>query len=410
MMNRSKPNTPNTRPWRPIRARVVLAALLVTASVFAGAGGASAQGQEDDGKALDQKAAAAEDVKIIAKTFGWDPNETAAHMEGQLVFGELINQASIELREVYGGAVYGEKPGEPAQIMVKGEAPQVLRLWAEKSGLKIELVEGMKYSEEELVKRSDALVDLLGESHDEVTSAVLPSGEIQVAVSGKLDPRVKIPEELLDGVSIVAGPEDLANPEADIIGGVQVYGASGQCTSGFSVRSNSTGTEGVSTAGHCFGINRFSAPGTDPTLFHQGEHKGTWGDVEWKTAPGHNVLDDFQASPTSYRDVSTVWPAGGYAVNMVTCVHSRMQSTRTCDQIYSTNTSVKYSGEPRMSNMVATDNDNTVPGDSGTNWSYSTIADGIHSGDKWIWFGTRNVFSKAGNMPNALGVSVMTSP
>lgn len=404
-----RPPTPESRRGR--RPGLVLIAALMVFGLLAGTGGASAQDRKDDGRGIDGRTAAAEDVQIIAKTFDWDPELTLVHMEQQLQFGRLINTASIEMSEVYGGAAYAEKPGAVSQIMVKGKAPRGLRRLVEESGLQIEIVDGMKYSERELVARADAIVDILAEAHEEVTSAVLPTGEIQIAVSGKLDPRVEIPKKLLDGVAIVEGPKDLANPEADIVGGVLVYATGGgSCTSGFSVRHNTTGVEGVATAAHCTGINRFSAPGPDPVLFHQAQHAGTFGDMEWKTAPDHNVIDDYWASPTSYRDVSTVWPAGGYAVNMVTCVHSRVQGTRSCDQIYSTNTSVKYSGFARMRNLIATDNDNTVPGDSGGPWSYGSIADGIHSGDKWIWFGTRNVFSRADNLPAALGVSVMTTP
>ena len=98
-----------------------------------------------------------------------------------------------------------------------------------------------------------------------------------------------------------------------------------------------------------------------------------------------------------------VWPSNGYAENMITCVFSRMQGTRSCDQIYSTSVSSNGAG-----NLIATDDDSTVGGDSGGPWSFNTIADGIHKGDKWIWFGTRNVFSRAGNLPAALGVEVMT--
>jgi hypothetical protein len=54
------------------------------------------------------------------------------------------------------------------------------------------------------------------------------------------------------------------------------------------------------------------------------------------------------------------------------------------------------------------DEDNTVGGDSGGPWSYSTEAAGIHKGDKWIWFGTRNTFTKASRLDEALGVRIRT--
>ena len=85
-----------------------------------------------------------------------------------------------------------------------------------------------------------------------------------------------------------------------------------------------------------------------------------------------------------------------------------MNGTRTCDQIYSTFV-VSFSGGTMIASLIATDNDNTSPGDSGGPWSFGTIADGGHRGDQWIWFGWRNIFSRAALFPAALGVEVMTS-
>ncbi|MEL6893992.1 MAG: hypothetical protein AAFP84_20550, partial [Actinomycetota bacterium] len=257
-------------------------------------------------------------------------------------------------------------------------------------------------------ERVAQLTKILGEQHREISTAVLPTGEIQIAVAGELKIDDELPEGLVEGVKIVEGPERLTNDEA-LEGGVQVYATGGgQCTSGFSVRSIFTGTEGISTAAHCFGINRFSQAGPDPVLVHAGEHNGAFGDMEWKTS-AEDAVDNYWAGPGDYRDVGSVWGAGSFATNMVTCVHSRMQAQRSCDQIYSTSVSSTVNGIT-ASNLVATDNDNTVGGDSGGPWSYGSIADGIHKGDKWIWFGTRNVFSKADLLPAALGVAVMTTP
>jgi hypothetical protein len=383
-----------------------VAALL--ASPFAGS--VSADAEREDGKVLGTEAAAAVDTKIIAQTFDWELDATAQHMKAQETFGLLLNKVAGEYAEIFAGASFAEEPGAVSQVMVKGEAPRGLRAAFAKSGLEVEIVEGMKYSEAELVERTDKLVSILGETHDQVSSAVLPSGEIQIAVAGALNPKADLPADLLDGVEIVEGPERISSDEADILGGVLVYATGGgTCTSGFSVRHNTTGQEGVATAAHCFGINRFSAPGADPVLSHRGEHNSTWGDVEWKSAAGHNIIDNYMARPGEERDVSMVWPAGSFANNMVTCVHSRVQGTRSCDRVYSTNVSVTVNGRT-AGNLVAMDNDNTVGGDSGGPWSFGTIADGIHKGDAWISFGTRNVFTKAGNLPNALGVSVMTTP
>jgi streptogrisin C len=360
-------------------------------------------------KGEDVAAANGRDVELVAKEFGWDLGATARHLEAQRAFGSLIGTIAQKLPDRYAGAEFAPEPGASSRIMVKGKAPDELRSLVAGSGLPVELLEGMRYSERELQQRSVEVVRALGQlGYSEVGSAVLPSGEIQVAVNGDPAAAQKLPRELLDGVSIVQSPKRMIVNE-DVEGGVQVYATTGgSCTSGFSVRSTSTGTTGVSTAAHCTGINRYSLPGpnNDPTLFHQSEHLGIFGDVEWKTTTDVEIAR-YWASPTDNRAVTSVWPAGSYAVNMTTCVHSRINATRSCDQIYSTFVN-SLSGLTLVSSLIATDTDNTSPGDSGGPWSFGTIADGGHRGDQWIWFGTRNVFTKADLFPAALGVEVMT--
>ena len=152
-------------------------------------------------------------------------------------------------------------------------------------------------------------------------------------------------------------------------------------------------------------MTSYNPPGPNESLSFRSQHLGSSGDLEWHATSG-NEIDNYMASPTDERDVSTVWPANGFANNMVTCIHSRVQGTRSCDRIYSTNVSSGLFGSG-VGSLIAMDNDNTVGGDSGGPWSFGTIADGIHRGDQWIWFGTRNVFSRAANLPAAVGARVM---
>lgn len=385
------------------RAGLVAAALatLVVPTIVSGPAG-SASAREDD--ALGTKESVATDVEIVAKTFDWDVESTAKHLEDQLTFGALANTVSTKYAKNYAGASFAENPGDTSLLYIKGRTPRdVARLVAE-TRLPIEIVDGQKYSHSELNDRSNRVVGVLAEAgYADVNSAVMADGSIQVAVAGKPKHEPKLDDDLRDGVTIVQGPERISNDEVDIEGGRQVYATSGgQCTSGFSVRRLSDGLRGITTAAHCTGINRYTAPGPDVVLSHRGEHNGFFGDVEWKSSAEPEV-DNYWASPTQLRDVSSVWPVGSFVENLVTCVHSRMQGTRSCDRVYSVSVSSGSS-----SNLVAMDNDNTVNGDSGGPWSFGTIADGIHKGDKWIWFGTRNVFSKAAFLPAALGVEVLT--
>ena len=71
-----------------------------------------------------------------------------------------------------------------------------------------------------------------------------------------------------------------------------------------------------------------------------------------------------------------------------------MQGRRSCSQVLSISVDIDYTCCPPMKEMVATKNDKTVPGDSGSNWSFGTTAYGVHSGDARIGGVTRNVYSE----------------
>ena len=86
------------------------------------------------------------DVKIIAEQFGWDVGATAEHMAAQADFGQLIDVAANKFARNFAGASFAEKPGGVSQIMVAGQAPGSLVQLVEKSGMKIELVEGLKFT------------------------------------------------------------------------------------------------------------------------------------------------------------------------------------------------------------------------------------------------------------------------
>jgi streptogrisin C len=385
---------------RTILALAAIATLTTGVTAMSTAAGA----QEGDGRLGETKPAVIEDtdVQLAAKQFGWDVEATAEHLNAQTSFGLLIDTVATKFPDSYAGAAFAEQPGAASQVMIKGDVLDDVARMVETSGLKVELVGGMKFSLLDQQRRSSEIIKVLRSAgYKEVGTAVLSGGQIQVAVSGTPRTRVELPAHLLDGVEVVQAPGRIVTDEA-AMGGQQVFGGGAQCTSGFSVRRISTGTTGIATAAHCTGMSTIVTPSGNRSMSFQLQHNGSFGDMEWHTTVDTEV-DNYMATPTEERDVSMVWPSNGYAENMVTCVFSRMQGTRSCDQIYSTSVSSNSA-----SNLIATDNDSTVGGDSGGPWSFNSIADGIHKGDKWIWFGTRNVFSRAGNLPVALGVEVMT--
>lgn len=196
-------------------------------------------------------------------------------------------------------------------------------------------------------------------------------------------------------------------------GGRKISGGGYQCTTAFSVTQIGSDTTGISTAAHCTGMDTYDAvyPELDYDTYFQKQHRGTFGDVEWHTTP-HWEPAEYYARPNERRPVESV--AGSICKGQWVCGYSRMQGTRKCDTVYKTSVSVKYSGLPRMYNLVAMKNEMMIGGDSGGPWSYGNKAFGIVSGGMvicdFLFFGCewRDIWSRASYLGSALGVTVRT--
>ncbi|MBW3606415.1 MAG: S1 family peptidase [Actinobacteria bacterium] len=60
----------------------------------------------------------------------------------------------------------------------------------------------------------------------------------------------------------------------------------------------------------------------------------------------------------------------------------------------------------KLERLAAMHNDNAEKGDSGGPWFWGNSAIGIHQGAKTIWSKSRDVFSQARYLDDALGVTV----
>ena len=189
-------------------------------------------------------------------------------------------------------------------------------------------------------------------------------------------------------------------------GGRKISGNGSQCTTAFSVVS-STGRTGVATAAHCTGMNRYNAvsPEADYSTYFQGEHKGSFGDMEWHATP-HLDVPEYYATPTTRWPVRSV--ANSISKGQWVCVYSRMQGIRRCSTVYNVSVSVQYKDLPRMFQLVAMSTNTVIPGDSGGPWSYYDKAFGIVSGYGWIDGAPRDFWSRVSFLSPALGVEVRT--
>lgn len=390
-------------------------------------------------KPKSQKEALLIDSRLVAEKYGWKLEETYQHLKNQQAFSAFVAKLEAEYGKVFASSAMAAQPGELATIWVKEVATADMKKLIEQfngnSQMQVRIVDKMRYSAIEQEKRMDQISDaLFRKGFTGVGAALLPGNIMLVSVPASENfPPSEIPKNakearfdrnFVDPMAAKLLPEEVdsrgiyftftkqpIDVDEHARGGRGVSSGSSSCTSGFSVERISDGLNGIATAAHCTGINTFDAepPEGDFSLFHRDEHCGEHGDVEWKTSD-HFELAEYWAGPGDLRNVNSIEVS--YSVNNTYCVHSRVTSTRSCDQVYSTSVTQKGSlgacDGVKAKRLIAMDNDNTVPGDSGGPWSFGTEAAGIHKGNKWIWFGTRNTFTKASRLDEALGVRIRT--
>jgi hypothetical protein len=389
------------------RLLAAVAAAVVTLAVAPVPAGADDGDVEGPVEHVDRPTAVAQDVALVAAKRGWSLQATADHLQVQMKLSKLLVDLSAHYPETYAGGVLAEQPGGVSLIRFKGTVPPGAAEKAAAAGIPVTVRGGSKYSEMELRRRSVAILEhLRSAGYTDAVTAVMPEGFVELTI-GSGAPSPLLPPELRDDVrtTVIAGPA--TRPE-HTRGGARLQDANAfECTSGFTVQS-ATGVTGVTTAAHCSGLDEYDPPNGDPdyAITFVSEHLGLFGDVQWHTS-SHVEPNEFYATATSIRTVTSVESWGGIAVNNSYCVYGRSSNNRACDQVYSSFVNA-LSGLNLISCLVGMDDDNTIPGDSGGTWSFGTEAAGGHRGDQWIWFKYRNVWSVADLYPLALGVTVLS--
>jgi hypothetical protein len=165
------------------------------------------------------------------------------------------------------------------------------------------------------------------------------------------------------------------------------------CTAGFTVVGAIT--RGISTAGHCGNTQSYEGR----SLRFINEHIGSSGDLQWHTRDGESHVNQFYYQPGLRR---FVYATGAAVEGQGLCRYGKTTGYR-CDFVYQLN---HCNGS--ACGLVAMQNDQASPGDSGGPWFYDTTAYGIHQGWKY-WFGYRDLYTPVVYLPRALGVSVATS-
>lgn len=391
------------------RLRKRTAWIAATATVLIALSGQPTLAADDEGPVehVDRATAMAHEAALIAAKTGWTIAATRDHMRVQDTLSNLAAGLAAQHPATFAGAQLTPQPGGESIIRFKGGVPDDAAEAVAAAGIPVDLRGGLRYSAAEMRDRAEAIVQhLAGEGYADVSAAVIPAG-IDVTVGAGPSTEPVLPPELSDGVRLtrITGP---GVREEHTRGGAWLQvNNSNSCTSGFTVVDGS-GVTGVTTAAHCTGLDEYNPPNGDPdyAIPFQGQHLGIFGDVQWHTS-SHIEPNEFYATATQIRTVTSVEPWLGIVWGNWYCVYGRSSNNRQCDDVYSIFV-VSWSGGTLIGNLVAMRDDNTIAGDSGGTWAWGTDAAGGHRGDQWIWFSWRNIFSVADLYPAALGVTVLS--
>mmetsp|Transcript_1731 Transcript_1731/g.3930 ORF Transcript_1731/g.3930 Transcript_1731/m.3930 type:complete len:623 (-) Transcript_1731:184-2052(-) len=383
------------------------------------------------------------DCQLVSTQFGWTLEATKDRMRNQTAFADLVKTFTDLYPSSFAGSAMARNPGDYATVWFKGPAPSEVQQQVDdfytENGMWVKVIDQMRFSVVDQEARMMTIASVLAQQgFTGIGSAFYPGDIIYVSLpsdpnsfppttqsshppgGGGIEPAVTmlLGDELDPwGIKFVFTPVQEIDRDHHARGGRMAYTASepdgsySVCTTGFTVQSEA-GINGVTTAAHCTGMSNFDAeaPEADFPLYHKGEHCETYGDVEWKGSD-HSEPAEFWANHNDLRAVESV--ARAFSVNDVYCVYSRIQGTRTCDYVFSTSTSqtgtLGYCLGRTAYNLVAFDNDLTVPGDSGGPISYSTQAAGTIKGAKYLWYSYRGTMTRADLFNSALGVQVKLS-
>lgn len=367
----------------------------------------------------DLTSAELEDLAVAAKEFGlsieeaidqygWRDNFSLMAATVAINFPDDFARSEIVDGRLAWVAFAGEQPASSAALIERFQSafPHVTVEVRTNAGFSAtELNEAVMAVHERVMSRPDVV--------DAVTEYWSPDETIQVTVAG--DPSEQVTSggltadlEALDSLIPDSVALDVTVSTAVVLGGddswTYHYGgeALSSCTSGFGTRdfSSTSGTRGISTAGHCG--NTLTDDGR--TLNYQSGYDGNWGDYQWHTGVG-SESDDFYSGNSSTlevnrRDVSSVaWASPGDWV----CTNGKT-THKECD-------TVRNSGvcHAENCNMFGMTNREQSGGDSGGPVFYNYGARGLHEG----WYNSggaqRDTKSQANYMPSGIFAWVATS-
>lgn len=344
-----------------------------------------------------------EDISRLAKEKDMTIDEAINRYGWQESFSILVEETRTAFPDDFAGARI-ESDGT-AWIAFKGTAPAraVSRIGEFVPTLSV--VENRGFTETELNSRletahfaaiaQDDIVANASSGYDIVTGVI--AVEIEPAdLGGTPAQRAALESSLrernpiaFEEVDLRIANQKVSGDDAVLYGGAPITG----CTSGFAVIKS--GVRGLSTAAHCDDNQKYGSI----SLTFQTQHKGYWGDVQWHTAPGHTIRDDFYYDGVHTRDVAGV----GISTLGFTLYRYGKTTGLQSDTVYALNRCVWTT-----CHLTMMTHREAAGGDSGGPWYWGNAAYGIHQGRGWASWHYRDVFTEAKYVDDAIGVSIAT--
>jgi hypothetical protein len=348
----------------------------------------------------------------VAQSKGWTIEQAAAQHRVSEIVSSIAQQLVDARPDMWVGGALSPEPGGAPTLYIKGPADEFVRNVVDSAEIKIDVADNQPFSLSELDARLSDVSHALsaqGYKYAAVTYDVRDARKITVELTrepGLPDEPGQIvtglPESVRADVSLTIKDAPVSRPEG-AFGGMELRkpGYANWCTSGWSVRSTS-GTTGVSSAGHCDGVDRIWEPGVGAwSLTPKGApHEGAWRDVRWYTSDRVEPAL-FYSSPTTASRVTAVRPRALILLNDDVCFYGRASNAQDCAVVENPNVSCLGAGG-WLERLVMVSIDAGIGGDSGGPWFSGTTAYGSHVGD----CADLSVFSVADLYDEALGVSV----
>lgn len=352
----------------------------------------------------DEAAGLLADATIVANDNNWLVQDVLDMLEDHQTFEDLIVDVAAAYPNDFSSAIGAATPTDGYDLYFKGTVPAGVAAMITASGLSVTTHANIGKNEAEWDAQVEALVAFLD---DEVITDYVVGFDsidtIELTIGSGVTPPT-LPQAIASDVTVLTESGAVFSYHAPVWGGnwARRNGVN-TCTTSWNVI-HPSGTTGTVTAGHCFGINSIlDSSGTPVSSTFQSQRIGLHGDVEWHTTVESEPARFFRSATwwRSVRSVKNTWFR-----NQWVCGYGRASNNRTCDRIH--RTSVSAGGGIRP--LVVVRGLNMIPGDSGGGWSFNSQAIGVHAGECTNRGVSRDCFSRASRINNALGVNVRIAP